>query len=183
MTLKTIALVSLSSSDRGQTIHLMDLKNMSVSNNEITFVIFDRLKNSRKMVKPKLIKCPISVQESLNVSLYVSEYIKLTEPYREVNGKFEYSKLFLSWVTKKPVTKQTLARWLKTSLSLAGIDVTQFSAHSYRGAGLSAAKARGASLNSIVAHGCWRNVSTFNTYYSAPEDDSEVGRIIMNQMN
>ena len=66
------------------------------------------------------------------------------------------------------------------ALKLASINVTQFTAHSYRGAGLSAAHQSGASIKSKVKHGDWRNISTFKKYYVAPSQDSTVGRIIMN---
>ena len=56
------------------------------------------------------------------------------------------AKLFLSWATKKEVTKQTISRWLTIVLALSGIDTNKFKAHSYRGAGLSAAYAKGVSI-------------------------------------
>ena len=90
------------------------------------------------------------------------------------------SQLFLSWATKKPVTKATISRWLTTTLKLAGIDTTQFTAHSYRGAGLSAAHSKGASIEKIVEHGNWSNVDTFHSYYNAPDRDSPIGQIILN---
>ena len=59
----------------------------------------------------------------------------------------------LAWATKKPVTKVSLARWLKCVLSLSGIVTKVFSAHSYRGASLSSAYNKGLSLNDILKAG------------------------------
>ena len=140
LTLKTLALIALTSSDRGQTIHLMDVENTALSDGNVQFVIFDRLKHTRRVLKPKVVNCITSDIDSLNVSNYVVSYMNCTLSLRAKavkEGKEKPTKLFLSWATKMPVTKQTLARWLKYTLKLAGIDDSQYSSHSYRGAGLS----------------------------------------------
>ena len=101
--------------------------------------------------------------------------IELTKDFREDDGK-----LFLSWATKKPVTRQSIARWLVHVLQLAGIDTATFKAHSYRGAGLSHAFQKGASIKQIVEAGNWANDSTFRMFYNAPSYDSAIGKIILN---
>lgn len=185
LTLKTLALIALSSSDRGQTIEKININNVTITENKVTFVIFDRLKHTRKVNKPKVIECLSSDNAALDVCDYVKAYMQRTAPLREklVNESHpKSSQLFISWLTKRPVTRQTLARWLKTSLSQAGIDSGQFSAHSYRGAGLSAAYNKGANINQIIEAGSWTNVGTFKKHYLAPENTSNVGRIILQQM-
>lgn len=135
-------------------------------------------------MKPKTVECVTSDIDSLNVADYVTAYLNKTFTIRAkhvADGKNKPTQLFLSWATKLPVTKQTIARWLVIVLKLAGIDTAQFSAHSYRGAGLSAAYSNGASIEKIVAHGDWKSVDTFRSYYSAPDQDSTVGQIILNQ--
>ena len=114
---------------------------------------------------------------------YVKAYIDRTEPFRVKLRRERHKQadqLFLSWFNKKPVTRHTLARWLKMALNQAGISTDQFSSHSFRGAGLSAALRRGASIAEIVASECWTNTETFNRHYFAPESTSSVGRIILN---
>ena len=61
-----------------------------------------------------------------------------------------YDDLFLFWANKKPVNKVSQARWLKTVLSLSGIDAKVFSDHLYRGTTLSSAHNKGVSLNDIL---------------------------------
>ena len=75
--------------------------------------------------------------------------------------------------------KTSLARWLKEVLTLAGIDTNICKAHSYRGAGLSKAYQKGASLNQIVAAGNWSNASTFQHYYNAPCNDNSISSLIL----
>lgn len=185
LTLKTLALIALSSSDRGQTIHAMDIEQTAKTNDGIEFVIFGRLKHTRRVQKPKVIKCLSTDIPSLNVCDYVTAYMNKTFTIRAqqvAKGKEKPKQLFLSWATKMPVTKQTLARWLRMTLKEAGIDSDQYSAHSYRGAGLSHAANQGASMSQIVSSGCWSNAETFKRFYFAPECNSEVGRIIINNI-
>jgi hypothetical protein len=175
LTLKTLALIALTSSDRGQTLHLMNIENTTISKEGISFIIDQRLKNTRRVLKPKIVTCVTSEIDSLNVSDYVVAYLNRTVAMRAAitrTGSPKPTQLFLSWATKKPVAKQTLSRWLKDSLAQAGIDTGQFQAHSYRGAGLSAAFANGASIKDIMSAGDWKDADTFHTHYSAPSRDS-----------
>ena len=83
--------------------------------------------------------------------------------------RYEKTRLLLSYV--KPynaVSKDTLARWVKTVLSRAGIDITKFSAHSTRSASTSAAKIRGVPLEIIMNRAGWCRPSTFAKYYNKP---------------
>ena len=178
LTLKTLALIALSSSDRGQTIHLMDISHMEVLDNNINFIILSRTKTTRRKIKPIVVKCICTQNDDLNVALYVKAYLEATKQFRQ-NCSPPKNQLFLSWKTFSPVSKQTIARWLTTVLGLSGIDTNIYSAHSFRGAGLSTAHRRGASLASIMAAGNWSNTSTFLSFYSAPTDDSLVGRLIL----
>ena len=174
LTLKTIALIALTSSDRGQTLHLASLKNMEILPDKIQFVIRDRVKGTRKVLKPTIITCISSDITELDVALHVKEYLLRTKDLRGSEDQ-----LFISWASKKGVTRQTLARWLKLVLHLAGIDTTIFSAHSYRGAGLSKAYQKGASIDQVVAAGNWANADIFHTYYNAPSYETPIGALIL----
>ena len=174
LTLKTIAMIALSSSDRGQTIHLASVGNMNIESDKIEFIIKKKIKTTRRILKPTIITCVVTNNEKLNVSNYVLKYIERTKNFREQDGK-----LFLSWATKKPVSRQTLSRWLVHVLYLSGIDTSSFQAHSYRGAGLSHAFQKGATINQVVQAGSWSNEATFRTFYNAPSSDSAIGKIIL----
>ena len=176
LSLRTIALLALTSSDRGQTLHLASLDNMVIEENSLKFVVKDRVKTTRKVLRPTVIDCVSSNIEELDVSSYVKYYLDSTKDIRIVNNR----KLFISWKTKKNVTKSTLARWLTIVLKAAGIDTSTFTAHSYRGAGLSSAFQRGASINQIMNAGNWKNADIFHNYYCAPSEDTAIGNIILN---
>ena len=55
-----------------------------------------------------------------DVRAYVKSYMLETSAIRNEN----HDDLFLSWATTKPVTKVSLVRWLKSVLSVSGIDTT-----------------------------------------------------------
>ena len=180
LTLKTVALIALTSSDRGQTIHLAKTTNMILEeDNSIKFVIKDRTKTTRRTLRPKIINCCNSEMEELNVANCVRFYLDATKEFRLSNLN-NGENLFYSWKTKKPVSKPTIARWLKLVLKLAGIDTNQFTAHSYRGAGLSSAFFRGASIGQIISAGNWKNVNIFKDHYCAPSYESSLGNMILN---
>ena len=94
-----------------------------------------------------------------------------------------YNQLFLSYKSFKPVAKQSLARWLKETLKLAGINSEQFTAHSYRGGGLSSAFSKGATLHQIVEAGNWASAETFKRFYNAPIKSSDIGNLILEEVS
>ena len=91
----------------------------------------------------------------------------------------DHSKLFLSWKTHKPVVKSSLARWLTQVLHLSGLDTSTFKAHSYRGAGLSYAYCKGASIEKIVKADNWKDSSTFKDFYLVLSYEPEIGKLIL----
>ena len=67
LTLKILALIALSCSDRGRTLQLLNIENTHVTANDITFVIFDRLKTTKRNSRPHEVKRIFSEIQSLNV--------------------------------------------------------------------------------------------------------------------
>ena len=68
---------------------------------------------------------------------------------------------------------------MKTVLSYANVDTEIYGAHSFRGSSLSKAFLKGASISEIIEAGDWTNVSTFETFYNRPSDDSNVAHLIL----
>ena len=61
-------------------------------------------------------------------------YEERTEEFRDSSSSCPKDSLFLSWIgNHNPVTSSTIARWLRTCMSEAGVDVSIFKAHSVRG--------------------------------------------------
>ena len=68
----------------------------------------------------------------------------------------------------KPVSTDTIARWLKKVLENAGIDINKYGAHSTRAASTSAAKAANVSVKTIMDAAGWANAGTFSKFYDKP---------------
>ena len=88
---------------------------------------------------------------------YLQEYIKRTATLRG-----DESQLLVSFAKPhKPVTKDTIARWIKSILKKSGIDTDKFTSHRTRAASTSRVKAAGLNLQQIIASAGWSNSSTF----------------------
>ena len=73
----------------------------------------------------------------------------------------------------KPVSLETISRWIKDELSKAGVDTSVFKAHSCRSASSSKARDAGISVSEILKKGGWKSVHTFKTFYSRDIINSE----------
>jgi hypothetical protein len=162
LTLKTVSLMALISSQRVQSIHNICLSSMSVDDAKYVFYL-GRIKQSRPSFKSlymTLSKFPD--EEKLCIFKCLSEYLKRTEDIR--NG---CDKVFISYLKPhKHVTKSTIARWIKTFLGLAGVDIKKFSAHSTRAASSSAAKQNGVPIREILNKAGWSSEKTFLKFYN-----------------
>ena len=127
LTIKLNILLFLITGQRGQTIHAINVNYMQVLLNGYQITIQEKLKQTRpgKHLKPPELLI-FSEEPKLSVTLHLQEYLKRTSAYRGTHTQLllSYIKLF------KPVTKETLSRWVKTVLNSARIDIDRYSAHS-----------------------------------------------------
>jgi len=77
-----------------------------------------------------------------------------------------------------PATTATIARWIKTGLSKAGIDTSIFKTHSIQSATTSAAA--GASVTEIMEAADWTSESMFEKFYHRPSRSSTFGHTFIN---
>ena len=123
-----------------------------------------------KQTKPRKHLAPIDLlafpEEGLCVAKTLEEYLKRTLKHRD-----KHSQLLLSYIQPfKPVSKDTIARWVKVILKSAGIDVKKYSAHSSHAVSTLSCKAKGLGMQKIMAAAGWSNTGTFATYYEKPVD-------------
>jgi hypothetical protein len=103
-------------------------------------------------------------QEDVQLCVWTTfqEYLNKTRPLRG-----QVSKLFISYVKPyKPITKQTFARWIKQTMTEAGVDTSHFKAHSTRAAATSKAFQKDIPLDTILAAANWSRASTFYKFYN-----------------
>ena len=102
-----------------------------------------------------------------NQKLYIVYCLKSYIGMRNASVGDEIKDLIISFgKPHKPVTHETISRWIKSEFTDVGVDTSIFKAHSCRSAFSSKAKDIGVSLNEILKWGCWKSKHTFRTYYS-----------------
>jgi hypothetical protein len=132
---------------------------MSKFFDKYVFQIQQLLKTSRPGVSlPKVVLYKFDKRE-LCVFHTLNEYIDRTQNLRKSN------KSFVSFKTLKAVTSCTLAKWLKQVFFLSGIDISKFSARSFRGASTSKPLGAGVSLKDILETANWASAKTFYKFY------------------
>lgn len=185
LTLKTVTLVALTSCDRAQTLHALRSNQVTTTpKGDLEFVIYDILKTSRRGRPARVVKIVKYNKPELDVAHYVHKYMERVFCFRLKGFSRKLGnphQLFLSHKTGLPVAKATISRWIKEVMALAGVDTSVFSPGSTRGAAISAASRRGASIEQILGAGDWTNTGTFETYYRRHVDVSPVGRLILDE--
>ena len=100
--------------------------------------------------------CPITA---------IEHYLDMTKPWR---SKGETQLLLCHINPHKPASKAAIAGWIKEVLTLSGINIEVFQAHSVRGASSSKGKTLGASVSEILSKGNWRSESVWQKHYHKP---------------
>ena len=122
----------------------------------------DKLKQIRPGYHPRELEYPAySSNKNLCPVFTVQEYLPRTKLLRVRLQIF-----LISFVRPyKPVSKSTVSRWAKTTLGLAGVDLTRFKSHSIIAAYTSAASRISVSLGTILRTTGWSKHCTFDQYY------------------
>ena len=147
LTYKLVMLIALVSAQRGQTIHLLNIKNMTKTESSYSFTITELTKTKKPGHKADIITL-MAFTPDIRLCVYhcLEEYIQRTEKLRSDDGQ-----LFISF--NKPHNK----------VNLAGIDVNIFKPHStsLRLASTSAAAQAEQPLHEILTVAGWKSDSTF----------------------
>ena len=143
LTYKLVMLIALVSAQRGQTIHLLNIKNMTKTESSYSFTITELTKTKKPGHKADIITL-MAFTPDIRLCVYhcLEEYIQRTEKLRSDDGQ-----LFISF--NKPhnkVSRETLRRWIKNVMVLAGIDVNIFKPHSTRSASTSVGCSSGTAI-------------------------------------
>ncbi len=170
LTMKITVLLALVTGQRCQTIQVLNIEQLVRNDDMLSFHINKLLKTSRPgkhfgMIQIKAftedkVICPVTV---------LKEYVARTLPLRKNN-----SQLLLSYrKPHKPVSSETIGKWIKKTLSSAGIDIEVFGSHSTRSASTSAAKVGNVPISIIMDAAGWSNTKTFSKFYDKPIDNDQ----------
>lgn len=162
LTLKLVMLIALTTAQRVQSLHQLKLANMTRRTGSVTFVFTDLLKQSSPKIKAPFVKLLAFSKPELCVVTTFNYYLLRTENLRNCENQ-----LFISFVRPhRPVSRDTISRWLKSVLQSAGIDTSVFKAHSTRAASVSAANRNNVSVQEILSTAGWTNTGTFGKFYN-----------------
>ena len=153
-----IVLSYIENMEDNNDLSLKDLthKTAILFKDKIIIIITDLLKTSRPGVQnPQVCLRTFTDRPKLCVVNAIKKYLDRT---KNIRGK--ETRLFISIVSPHvAVGTQTLARWIKTMMNRAGVDVEMFKAHSTRHAATSAAFTRGLSIDKIKESADWSEKS------------------------
>lgn len=176
LSLKLVMLMALTQAARIQTLHLLLLENIVFGEDSVSVLLGGHLKQCRPKFNVRTIVFKAYTQDyRLCVFRTMMEYIERTERLRTESGNAD-GKLLISYI--KPhrcVSKDTVARWLKTMLSKCGIDTKRYTAGSIRPASASMAKVLSVPIATIMAKAGWTQEATFAKYYNKViEGDTDI---------
>lgn len=165
--LKLVTMLALVTGGRLQTISLIRLSSIVENNTELKIFIPDPIKTTAPNRTQPCLQIPFFKEDpKLCVAATLKDYIKKTQPIRQPNQDF----LFLT--TKAPhktASKQTISKWVKKLLGMAGIDTDYYKPHSTRHAASSAALRQGLSIQAIYKSAGWSETSSvFAKFYNRP---------------
>ena len=168
LTYKLATLLALTTAQRAQTLHLLNIKNINFLKDKVIIPIPALLKQSNcKRYKFSLRLLPNSDDGDICVINTLKEYLKRTSVIRGSENK-----LFISFNRPyKSVSRSTISRWIKAVLREAGIDISIFKAHSTRAAACSNAKLIGVPIDHILKTAGWANVTSFSKFYDRIVDN------------
>ena len=167
-------LLALTSAARAHELATLDLTFLSEKEESWEFALGVHVKQSRPNHPSRKIYLPAySENKNLCVVHTLREYRKRTEWIRHS------SRLLLAIVAPHaPVSSQTISRWVRSTLSSAGISST-FTAHSTRSASTSAAAEAGLSLDDILEAADWASAGTFRTFYQRPRSRGVFANLVV----
>ena len=163
LTFKTVTLTALLTSQRCQSLGLIDIRNIKISKFKVKIAFGDLLKQTRPGYQlEELTIHGFPPDRRLCIVKVMKEYLS-----RTVELRGDSKQLFIT--TKKPfrpASTQTISRWVKTTLKLAGVDMEMFTPHSVRAASASNARQMNIPLKTIMKTAGWSNKCTFTRFYN-----------------
>lgn len=169
LAMKTVCLFALCSAQRCQTLSIIKLVDVNISETGTVITVSELVKTSAPGRKQPVITFPRLQGNKLCVTSTIEAYIQKSNKFRDSKN----NNLFISHVKPyKNVTSQTIARWLKCILKEAGIYTNVYLAHSFRHSSVSKASAMGCNVDLILQKASWtKNSAMFAKHYNRPIAD------------
>ena len=173
---KLTMLLVLLAGQRGQSIHLLDIVNMTLTDNFVAFRLAELTKTSRpNFHQQQLFFNCFDADHSLCVVRITKDYLNRTAPLRG-----EVKQLFVATTPPhQAVSRDTIRRWTKNVMVAAGVDMNMFTVHSTRSAATSKVASK-LPMKTILATAGWSRPSTFQRFYNKPLENATFANAILN---
>jgi hypothetical protein len=171
LTLKLVALLAVSRPSRANEWAFVGLPNSNQPESDGTFLLpcTRPLKNQKRGALFNFVLEPVPHRKTICPVTILQAYLTATSKLRSAPAAKQ--RLLLSYIKPHhPVTPVTVARWLLTVMSAAGVNTNTYKAHSTRGAAAVQALKSGMSLAEILKRGHWLSASTFQKFYNKEVD-------------
>ena len=175
LTQKLALLLALTAPKRSSELKLLDLRFMRILPEGVVFELPGMTKTSSEVTPAFFAK--FDDCESLCVLRCLQSYISRTRTFRPTVDAASNQQLLISY--HKPVKSCSIARWIKSFLSSAGIDTSLFKGHSTRSASTSKAKVSGVSLEDVLKMADWAGPSSFLRFYYRPAFSDDYARAVL----
>lgn len=151
----------LLSGHRGQSLVLLDVRNIRRTKAGLKITFGDLMKHSKPgKHTPELLIPAYAPDRRLCIVTVYDEYVQRTEGLRDT------TRLFITSIRPhSPASRDTVSKWIRNVMSTAGIDMNRFAPHSVRSATTSAVRVP---LATIIKTACWTGAGTFQKYYKKP---------------
>ena len=165
---KLCMLFLLLSAQRCQTLHLVSLSDVKITNDEVFIAPQHILKQTKPGKHLDMIRLKAYPKDkNLCIVSIITEYLRRTKILRNSE------KLLISTIKPlNPVSRSTVSRWIKLVMKKAGID-SAFKPHRTRAAATSKAMLHGIPLETFIKTAGWSNSSVFAKYYNKPIDGEQ----------
>ncbi|KAK3092020.1 hypothetical protein FSP39_024492 [Pinctada imbricata] len=176
LSLKLATLMTLISACRASEMCNLTLEFMQLTSQEARFTLTELTKTSKVKDVARVITFHSHDNDKLDVCACIVAYIEATKEIRQ-----ETSKLYISYVKPhKAIKTCNLARWLRTMLTMSGINSSVFKAHSTRSASRSKANKFGLSVEQILSKANWKSALTFQRFYNKPvQTRDEFAKVVL----
>ena len=163
LSLKLSMLLALVSIQEKQTLLQLNINNqyLKKSDEEVVFILSRYVKQSR----PNYSISPVIIPR-YTLDTDICPYVCLEDYIERTNYLRHDDVLLISTIKLHRASRsQTLARWIKTVLRLAGVDIDMFKTPSTRHAASTAACQASVPLDEILQRAGWSNANTFKRFY------------------
>ncbi|XP_046473767.2 uncharacterized protein [Neodiprion pinetum] len=179
VTKKLVLLLALGTAHRIQTLAAIKISNIIETQKGLEIKIPEHIKTSRAGAVQPLLKLPFFEHKpGLCIARTLLHYLTIT---KDLRGKEDY--LLISF--QKPhakVSRDTIGRWIKSTLRELGVD-ERYTAHSTRHAATSKAAEKGVNIDEIKRIAGWSQKSkVFADFYNLPikiQDDDFAKRVML----